>query len=238
MNFMSAMSALAHLGFGNHRSAQSLLQFDVPGSLAAEPRLALAQALELLAAGERLAAKIAAQQAKESVQIREQRFFSSQQSQEQFHAIIFDVSARLLRVSDFNNTSAKPAMSAEVFQAFECAVLSPTLAPLHRVVATQLVLEGVGENILRCLDAGLGRHRAGLVGLRRRILAQEAAHHAFGEQLIAASLASGELRARDLAAVREEFSALILTAVRQADDALRVFKLCPEAIVYGDQQNH
>jgi hypothetical protein len=251
---MNFMSSLAYLGMGNQRSAQSLLQFEVPTSLAAEPRLALAQALELLAAGERLASKIAALQARQSIQVDEARFFKSQQSQEQFHAIVFEVSARLLRLgapmttsdtrassvadADTDMTAVKPAMSADVFQAFAHAVLAPTLAPLHRVIATQIVLEGVGENILRCLDAGLGRHRAGLVGLRRRILAQEATHHAFGEQLIGAALATGALRANDLGAVREEFSQLVLATVRQAEDALRVFRLSPESIVYGHEHSH
>ncbi len=70
---------------------------------------------------------------------------------------------------------------------------------VEAVVGTQVVLEALGEALLARLDTGLARHGAGLSALRRRILAQEAAHHAFGRAQVAQWLRAGTLAPADLA---------------------------------------
>ena len=48
---------------------------------------------------------------------------------------------------------------------------------VEAVIATQVVLEALGEALLARLDAGLARHGAGLQRLRRLLRQQQSRHH-------------------------------------------------------------
>ena len=79
------------------------------------------------------------------------------------------------------------------------------------LLAEQIILEGLGEAILKRLEAGLVKRKAGFGRLRRILLHQEEAHHAFGrralERVIEAGQASPEAlreRAQEYLAVADE----------------------------------
>ena len=102
---------------------------------------------------------------------------------------------------------------------------------VEAVIATQVVLEALGEALLARLDAGLARHGAGLQSLRRRILAQEAAHHAFGRAQVAAWIADGTLAHADLARHLHDYRACARALVDAAEPVLDHFALSPADIV-------
>ncbi len=139
---------------------------------------ALGAFLRQVAAGERIAQRIALRQAALTSDTRAARFFSSQSRQESLHALAFEAGAAWLGAPPLAHTAAAHA-------AYEAELLDDAAQGDFRatVIGTQIVLEALGEILLARLDRGLDRHGAGLRGLRRRILAQEAAHHAFGEAL-------------------------------------------------------
>ena len=98
------------------------------------------------------------------------------------------------------------------------------------VIGTQIVLEALGEVLLARLERGLVRHGTGLVRLRRMILAQEAAHHAFGCALVAALLAAGTLTARSLRERALPYRELAQRMIAAASPALHHFALTPDDI--------
>lgn len=139
---------------------------------------ALGSFLRHLGRGERIAQRVALRQVELAPDARASRFFKSQARQESQHALVFETGADWLdapRQGDL--ASAHVAYETELDHAVGQRDFRAT------VVGTQIVLEALGEILLARLDRGLDRHGAGLRGLRRRILAQEAAHHAFGEAL-------------------------------------------------------
>ena len=78
-------------------------------------------------------------------------------------------------------------------------------------LAEQIILEGLGEAILKRLEAGLLKREAGFGRLRRILLYQEEAHHAFGERTLERAISAGQaspaalrLRAQEYLAVTDE----------------------------------
>ena len=101
---------------------------------------------------------------------------------------------------------------------------------LETVVATQVVLEALGETLLARLDAGLDRAGAGFKRLRGLLRAQEAAHHAFGTRTIAVALAAEETDAAALRAVALPYLALAEAMIAAGAPALTHFALTSETI--------
>ena len=183
---------------------------------------ALGAFLRQLAAGERIAQRIALRQAALAPDTRASRFFRSQSRQESLHAVAFDAGAAWLGAPPLaGDAAAHVAYEGELADAAAQGDFRAT------VIGTQIVLEALGEVLLARLDRGLDRHGAGLRGLRRRILAQEAAHHAFGEALASRwRLDAPQRLRRDVA----RFRALAGGLIASGDQALRCFAVPPGAI--------
>lgn len=152
--------------------------------LAAPRRVALGVFLRHLAAGERVARDAARRQASLAPDRRESRFLAAQSRQEAMHARLFDGFAAALG-------APRLALDPCPYAAYGASV-GALLDAGHRdeaLVATQVVLEALGEVMLARLDAGLARHGDRLRALRRRILMQEASHHRFGADALGARAA-------------------------------------------------
>lgn len=188
-------------------------------------RGALGGLLRHLAHGERVAARIARGQARLAPDPRAARFFASQARQEAAHARVFDAAAAWLRVP-------ADAVAALPYDRYERRVQAAVDRGdlVEAVVGTQVVLEALGEALLARLDAGLARHGAGLPALRRRIRAQEAAHHAFGRAQVAEWLRAGTLAPADLACHLRDYRACADTLVCAAAPVLDHFGLAPADI--------
>ena len=80
-------------------------------------------------------------------------------------------------------------------------------------LAEQIILEGLGEAILNRIEAGLAKREAPFGRLRRILLLQEEAHHAFGERMINRALTAGEANLVELRSKAQDYLALTQTMV-------------------------
>lgn len=194
-------------------------------SMAGDRRQALGLLLRHLALGERVAQAAAARQATIAPDQRCARFLRSQARHEALHARLFDTCAAGL---------GAPALvlSPCPYAEYETRLLAATRrgAFAETVVGTQIVLEALGEVLLMRLERGLQRQGAGLVRWRRLILAQEAAHHAFGRALVATLLADGCMNAQSVRDLALPYRRLAQRMIVAGSPALEQFGLTPEDI--------
>lgn len=76
------------------------------------------------------------------------------------------------------------------------------------LIGQQIVLENLGEFVLTRLDAEIGRRGLGFERLRRAVLRQERAHHAFGLRLIGAELTGQRSNSAELDILAEGYAEL------------------------------
>lgn len=178
-------------------------------------RQALGLFLRHLACGERVAQRAAARQATLAPSPRMARFLRNQARQERTHALVFDGFARALG-------AAPLALRACPYRAYVTRVDAAAARGdfLDTVVGTQIVLESLGEVLLARLDRGIARRGDALPRLRRRILAQEATHHAFGEQIVAQALADHPQRARAARVALDDYRHLAMALIDAGAPAL------------------
>lgn len=170
-----------HLGADDHGRFDLALTIVEP-----DRRQALAGLFGLLAAGERLAHSVALLQSQLAPTRREARFFRTQARQEHLHAAVFELAQHRLAVASGRVDDPYHSFRQRVEQAASAG------AYYESIVATQVILEHVGESLLCRLDAGIERRGGGLRRLRRLFLAQENAHHAFGRRVLREAIASGQ----------------------------------------------
>jgi hypothetical protein len=155
----------------------------------------IAQLLGFLEYGERLAHDCAAAQAALVSDPRHRRFLIGQAKQESIHATVFRGVIAWLAPRHLEAT--------------------PLLPPLERyrdlledAIAEQLILEGLGEAILNRIESGLVKRGAPFGRLRRILLQQEEAHHAFGRRSLDRARAEGTLQPDRLRGRAEEYLGL------------------------------
>ncbi len=103
-------------------------------------------------------------------------------------------------------------------QAIEQAVLRGDLA--ETLIAQQVILEGLGEVILRRMEVGMAKRGAGFFRLRRILLRQEGAHRAFGLRALEGAIASGEA-SKDILKIRgREYIELTTSLIMTTQDML------------------
>ena len=146
-----------------------------------------ARLFAVLAHGEVMAHDCARRQAELVDDRRCQRFLQVQAQQERAHRMLFD------RAADWMAPKQKrvlpPAMiefEQRLHRALACGDLTESL------VASQVVLEGLGEQILSRLNRGLDEQGIGLSRQRRVLLHQEQGHFAFGQRLLLRRLQAGQ----------------------------------------------
>ncbi len=165
-----------------------------------------ARAATLLEAAERLALRAASGQTGLAREPRTARFLALQARQEAFHARVFAAAAAFLAPGPTLAHPAGPALTA--YQArldrdLDADDLSSS------VIGTQVALEALGRAVLGELEAGLTHHLPALAPLHRVLSRQEAAHHAFGLQIVERAAAGGELSAPRLRAAAIDYRALV-----------------------------
>ena len=194
-------------------------------AVAAPRRAALGSFLRLLTLGERIAERVARRQVALAPDARTARFLASQARQESMHAAVFTTAAAALGMP-------AGAIDDAPYAVYEAALHGALDAGdlVASVVGTQVVLEALGDALLSRLDRGLAAHGAGFAWLRRRIRAQEAAHHAFGCELVSALVAHGAADRTVVAGHERAYRRRALALVDAAAPVLRHFALTPAAI--------
>jgi hypothetical protein len=173
-----------------------------------DERVPLARLLQFLEHGERLAHDCALVQSALTPDPSMRRFLAGQARQEALHAAVFHGAVAWLAPRHLGDCPVLPPLEryrALIDQAIRERRFAETF------LAEQVILEGLGEAILKRLEAGLVKRQAGFGRLRRILLHQEEAHHAFGlralERTIQAGQASPEAlkdRAPEYLAVADE----------------------------------
>lgn len=137
----------------------------------------LAQLLQFLDLGEQLAHDCAKAQVALASDTRMQTFLAGQAKQEGRHALAFQWTIRWLSP----RTPRSPLISLHMTQyrrLLMAAVEQRDFA--GSLIGEQIILEGLGEAILQRMETGLTKRKAPFGRLRRMLLHQEEAHHAFG----------------------------------------------------------
>lgn len=99
------------------------------------------------------------------------------------------------------------------------------------LVGEQLILEGLGEMILRRIHGGLIMRKAGFERLTRRLLLQEETHHAFGCRLLERAISVGDVCAEALKLPSLEYLYLLDAMLLSLADLFEFFDEDPSA--YG-----
>ena len=173
-----------------------------------DERVPLARLLQFLEHGERLAHDCARAQAALMPDAGMRRFLSGQARQEALHAAVFHGAVSWLAPRHLGACPVLPPL--ERYRALiEGAIRERRFA--ETLLAEQIILEGLGEAILKRLETGLVRRKAGLGRVRRILLHQEEAHHAFGRRALDRAIEAGQislealrLRAQEYLAVADE----------------------------------
>ncbi len=156
---------------------------------------ALAHLLMFMVLGERLAHECAKTQREITPDKGIKTFLTSQARQEHSHAIIFEWAIRWLTPREPDRLTIAKQM-APYRQRLEGALQEKNLA--ETLLAEQIILEGMGEAILKKLEAGLVKRGAPFQRLRKMLIHQEEAHHQFGLRVLDRMLEKGETDIEDL----------------------------------------
>ena len=176
----------------------------------------LARVFQVLVAGEHLAQECALKQTALATERKTRSFFVTQAQQERQHARIFQSAASAL--APRGNVSHSPALRAlhrygeRLTADLECGNLAGSL------VGMQVVLEGVGAMVLNAMDAELNRRGDHYAALRRRLLLQEDAHHAFGLRCLEQLCANTPAVSHSLVAAGREYSALSIDILSACEE--------------------
>ena len=137
----------------------------------------LAQLLTFMVLGENLAHDCARAQIALTREQKMQTFLAGQSRQEGYHAFVFQGAIHWLSPR-FKHPSPISSHMKEYRDLLEAAIHRKDFA--ETLLAEQIILEGLGEAILKRIDAGLLKRGAPFARLRRKLIHQEEAHYQFG----------------------------------------------------------
>ncbi len=137
----------------------------------------LAQLLTFMVLGEQLAHDCAKAQVPLASERWMQTFLASQARQEGYHAIIFQGAIRWLAPKTAQSSTISDHMN-HYRHLIEKAMVRQDFA--ETILAEQIILEGLGEAILKKIEVGLVKRGAPFQKLRRMLIHQEEAHYQFG----------------------------------------------------------
>jgi hypothetical protein len=175
-----------------------------------DEKIPIARLLTFLEYGERIAQGCASGQAAEIDDVHAERFLRGQARQEAMHAYVFQGAIAWLAPRHLGDVPFLPALEAYRLK-LEDALARGDL--YETFLAEQIILEGLGEAILNRIEAGLAKREAPFGRLRRILLLQEEAHHAFGERMINRALTAGEANLVELRSKAQDYLALTQTMV-------------------------
>lgn len=158
-------------------------------TLSPEQRTQTARLFAVLEYGERLAHECARRQAGLIDDKRAQRFLLAQARQENTHALLFRKAADWLAPKQaFSPPPALLDFGGRLQHALSRDDLTESL------VASQIVLEGLGEQILARLNQSMDHYGIGFSRQRHLLLRQEQGHYAFGVRTLEQRLRLGHAR--------------------------------------------
>lgn len=175
-----------------------------------DEKVPIARLLTFLEYGERMAQDCAAKQAAVVGEAKAGQFLRSQARQEAMHAYVFQGAIAWLAPRHLGEVPFLPALETyrkKLDEALARQDLCETF------LAEQIILEGLGEAILNRIEAGLVKREAPFGRLRRRLLHQEEAHHAFGERMIERAITAGRTDESELCRQGQDYLALTHTMV-------------------------
>ncbi|MEW6542231.1 MAG: hypothetical protein AB1411_01325, partial [Nitrospirota bacterium] len=153
-----------------------------------DERAPIARLLRFLEQGERLAHDCASAQAALAPEPRMARFLLSQARQEAFHAVAFQGAIAWLAPRHLGACPLLPPLGRYRTLLDEAIRRNDFV---ETVLAEQIILEGLGEAILKRIEAGLAKRGAPFGRLRRILIHQEEAHHAFGRRCLERAIEAG-----------------------------------------------
>lgn len=191
---------------------------------------ALAQLFWLLEQGEAVAARLAAAQGRAARNPAWRRHFATQSRQEAFHARLFGYCAAWVgrrppvvsNLREFEHQTLTLVERGEIYAS---------------IAATQIVLDGFGDTLLKMLDAGLETRGVGFTRLREMVLAQEAAHQAFGDTALRSAVIAGELSVSDAQSLLREASGLVSELVAEHAELAHAFRRSPTQVLSAFQDS-
>ena len=176
-----------------------------------------ARLFAVLAHGEVMAHDCARRQAELVDDRRSQRFLKVQAQQERVHRILFDRAADLMAPKQ--KRVVPPAM-LEFEQRLQRALARADLT--ESLVASQVVLEGLGEQILERLNRGMDKQGIGLSRQRRMLLRQEQGHFAFGQRLLLQRLQAGQASIEQVQELAGSYLLLVTAMVAEMTEVFAV----------------
>ena len=178
-------------------------------------RVSIARLLQFLEHGELLARDCAAWQAELAPDPGMKRFLLSQSRQEAAHALVFHGAIAWLSPKHLGTGPLLPSLE-DYRRRLEAAVARRDWA--ETLLAEQIILEGLGEAILKRVELGLAKRDAPFGRLRRILIHQEEAHYAFGCRALERAIVTGETDQDALRPPALEYVALIEAMVATLHD--------------------
>src|SRR5215472_6710367 len=178
-------------------------------------RVPIARLLRFLEQGERLAHDCAKAQAALAPEAGMCQFLLGQARQERYHAVIFQGAIAWLAPRCLGSCPMLQPLE-HYRRLIEDAISRGDLA--ETLLAEQIILEGLGEAILRRIEAGLVKRHAPFGRLRRILLSQEQAHYGFGQRTLTRVIASGQTSTEALRPRGQEYLALTDAMVSTLND--------------------
>ncbi len=191
-----------------------------------DERVPFARLLQFLEQGEHLARDCAKAQAALAREMGMRRFLLGQARQEGYHAVVFQGAIAWLAPRQLG--SCPMLLPLERYRVLiEEAIHQGNLA--ETLLAEQIILEGLGEAILKRIEAGLIKRNAPFGRLRRILLHQEEAHHGFGHRALERAMASGRTSTEALRPRGQEYLALTDAMVSAVSDLFESIDEDPSA---------
>ena len=171
---------------------------------APDEAIQISRMLLLLKRGEEVARDCARLQAKLKADDapRVARFLRSQSRQENFHAQTLQAAVLWLAPKQLRHKPQSPAMET-LYQRCCQAIAEGRYA--ESILAIQIVLEGMGEVVLRAIDSDMERRKMGLRKLRHIIVHQEVAHHTFGLRQLDGAIAAEQREPAEMITLSQEY---------------------------------
>ena len=160
-----------------------------------DERIPLARLLKFLELGEQLASHCARAQISMAPEMGMKKFLSGQARQEEYHALSFKWAIGWLAPRHVDpNPCIKPLDQYRIL--LNEAIRRKDF--IESLLAEQIILEGLGEMLLKKMEKGLIKRNAPFRRLRRILIHQEEAHHAFGLRALQRAVDQGETNVEDL----------------------------------------
>lgn len=194
----------------------------------------LAQLLTIMVLGEQLAHDCAHAQISLAPTPGMQTFLASQARQEGFHALTFQGAIRWLTPQSQHPSPMSKHMNA-YREILEDAIDRQDFA--ETLVAEQIILEGLGELILKKIEGGLVKRGAPFHRLRRMLIHQEEAHHQFGLRVLTTMLEQDQETYETLRERTKKYLPLVKTLLFSAQDAFYSLNEDPQEY-WDDFQQH